>query len=679
MKKIGVIGAGNMGGGIAQKTAQEGLSVILVEVKPEFVERGMNNIRGTLQQGVERKIFRPEQVDEILSRIKGTVNLAETKDCDLIIEAVFEDFAVKKELFARLDKICEPKTIFATNTSSFSVTELAKATARADRFVGLHFFYHPAMNRLLEIIPGALTSPETIAACKQYSILTGKTDILVADSPGFAVNRFFAPLNNEATRILEEGWANIPTIDKAVMDALGIGMGPFKLVNVTGVPIAYHVSQSLFDQLGHPFYAPSARLKAQFESGEDFPLDGKVDEGKLDNVTDRLLGAVFFICCTLLEENISDMADIDLGAKVGLRWSKGPFELMNLAGVDKTYNMVQDLLKAWPDLKVPDSLKAQKDKGEPWDIRYVRYSRDGGIGRVYISRPDAMNALNHTIVRQLDEAFKEAESDPDTTAIIIATAGKAFVAGADIKFFIDCINNDRLEDNYEFTSYGQEVFNRIDDSEKLVIAKVDGLALGGGLELALSTDIIAATPGAVMGFPETGIGIYPGLGGTQRTSRFAGKELAKYIIFSGRLISADDALSIGLVDYVFAPDQIDDKILALIKEGKPALRKAKKTKELPQDWRKLKELFSDANIDAWLGGEYIESDDPLVAKTAKMVASKAPIALRLSNQIIDQGYEKPLKEGLKEELAHLYEIFSTRDALTGLTSVGRERPKFEGK
>jgi enoyl-CoA hydratase/carnithine racemase len=147
----------------------------------------------------------------------------------------------------------------------------------------------------------------------------------------------------------------------------------------------------------------------------------------------------------------------------------------------------------------------------------------------------------------------------------------------------------------------------------------------------------------------------------------------------GTLQQGDDALSIGLVDHVLAPDQIDDKILALIKEGKPALRKAKKTKELPQDWRKLKELFSDANIDAWLAGEYIESDDPLVAKTAKMVASKAPIALRLSNQIIDQGYEKLWKEGLKEELAHLYEIFSTRDALTGLTSVGRERPKFEGK
>ena len=679
MKKIGIIGAGNMGGGIAQKTAQEGLSVVLVDMKPEFVERGINNIRRTLQQGVERKIFRPEQVDEILSRIQGTTDLTAIKDCDLVIEAVFEDLAVKKDLFSRLDQACGPQTILATNTSSFSINELAKATHRKDRFVGLHFFYHPAMNRLLEIIPGSATSPEVIAACKRYSILTGKTDILVKDSPGFAVNRFFVPLNNEATRILEEGWANIPTIDKAVMDALGIGMGPFKLVNVTGVPIAHHTSQSLFDQIGHPFYAPSARLKAQFESGQDFPLDGPVDETKLEKVVDRLLGTVFFICCTLLEENVVNMADIDLGAKVGLRWSKGPFELMNLAGITKTYRLVEDLLKAWPDLKIPNSLKAQKDQGTPWDIRYVSYRRDGDLGRVCIARPDAMNALNQTVVKQLDEAFQEAEADPQTKAIILEGAGKAFVAGADIKFFVDCIKNNRLEDNYAFTAYGQDVLNRIDASRKPVIAKVDGTALGGGLELALSADVIVATPKAVMGFPETGIGIYPGLGGTQRTSRRIGKELAKYIIFTGRMISGEVALSIGLADYLFSPEAIDEEIRKLVAEGKLISKKGKGPEALPPEFQQIKGLFADEKIEGWLHNNYLENDDPLTAKTAKIVAGKAPLALRFANQIMDEGFKLPVSEAVKLELVHLNEIFSTEDALTGLSSVGKGKPTFKGK
>ena len=678
MKKIGIIGAGNMGSGIVQKTAQEGLSVVMMDTKQEFVDKGFDNIRTTLKEAVERKLFRPEQVDDILARIQGTTVLTDTKDCDLVIEAVFEDMDVKKDLFRRLDEVCGDKTILATNTSSFSVEDLAKATGRADRFVGLHFFYHPAKNRLLEITPGPMTSPETVAACRQFAQLTGKTDILVKDTPGFAVNRFFVPWLNEATRMLEEGWANVPTIDKAAMDSLGIGMGPFKLMNVTGIPIAYHSTLTLGNKLG-PFYAPSGGLKAQFESGELWPLDGQVEEENLAKVSDRLLAVVFYVASELLEGGAAEMADIDVGAKVGLRWRKGPFELMNRLGLDKAHSLVQDLLKPWPDLKIPEPLQSQQIKREPWDIRYVKYNRIGDLGRVTISRPDALNALNQTVVKQLDEAFREAESDPETKAIVLGGEGKAFVAGADIVFFIECIKKDRLNDNYNFTKYGQDVLMRLDESKKLVVAKVGGIALGGGLELALSTHVIVATPKARMGFPETGIGIYPGLGGTQRTARFIGKELAKYLIFTGRLISAEEALSIGLIDYVFAPEEIEDRMLSLIAEGKLTTRKGKSTEELPSEWRKIKELFVEENIDAWLAGKYLENDDPLIAKTAKMIASKAPIALRLVNQIIDTGYERPLSEGIKGELAHLNEAFSTADALTGLTSVGKATPTFKGR
>lgn len=678
MKKIGIIGAGNMGAGIAQKTAQEGLSVVMVDIKPEFVEKGLNTIKSTLKEAVDRKIIKPEQADEIVGRIHGTTDKNEVKDCDLVIEAIFEDLKVKQDLFAELDKICDPKTIFGTNTSSLSVDEISQGTKRQDRVIGLHFFYHPAKNRLLEIIPGPKTSADTVAACKEYSQLTGKTDIIVKDAGGFAVNRFFVPWLNEATRLLEEGIANIATIEKAAKETFNIGMGPFELMNVTGIPIACHATSGLADAFG-PFYATSEILKAQNQKNEFWPLDGDVDESKFEQVADRLLGVIFYVATALYEEGVADMTDTDLGAKVGLRWRIGPFELLNRIGVEKAYNQVKNLLKAWPDYKIPGVLEAQYKAGKPFDLRYVKYTKDGEIGRVMISRPDAMNALNETIVKQIDEAFTKAESDPDTKAIIIETAGKAFVAGADIKFFVDCIKENRLDRNYDFTAYGQDVLNRIDDSKKLIIAKMDGLALGGGFELALSTDVIVATPKAVMGFPETGIGIYPGLGGTQRTSRFIGKELAKYIIFTGRVISAKDANAIGLVDYVFAPDEIEGKIKSLIAEGKLTPNKGKDDGSLPEDFRRLKELFADKNIESWLSGKYLDDSDPLAAKTAKILASKAPLALKFANNIIDTGFEKPLKEGLKVELAHLNEIFSTKDALTGLTSVGKAAPKYEGK
>ena len=678
MKKIGIIGAGHMGNGIAQKTAQEGLSVVMVDIKDEFVERGMSTIRSTLEEGVKRQILQPEQVEDIMGRIVGTTNLMDVEDCDLVIEAVFEDMGVKNELFANLDRICDEKTILATNTSTFSVDELSQSTNRADRFVGLHFFYHPAKNRLLEIIPGPRTSAETLKAAQKFSKLSGKIDLLASDAPGFVVNRYFTSLNNEAFRILEEGIANVPTIDHAAKKLLGVGMGPFLLVNVTGVPLALHTQAVLHERLGL-FYKPAAILVKQVESNADWPLEGDVEEGKVAAVCDRLMGSIFYNASSLLEEGVTDILGVSIGAKVGLRWRKGPFELMNEVGVDRAHDLVDKILEPYPDLKIPDVLRKQKAEGKSWDIRFVKYDRDGDIGRIRISRPEASNALNEMVVKQLDEAFREAEGDPQTKAIVLEGAGKTFVAGADIKFFVDCIKEDRLSDNHAFTSYGQEVLNRIDDCRKLVITKMEGTALGGGLELALAADVIVATPKAVMGFPETGIGIYPGLGGTQRTPRYIGKELAKYLIFTGRIISADDALAIGLVDYVFAPDEIDQRIEEAIAKGTLTSKKGPDERELIDPWKKIKSLFADENIEDWLAGKYKNSDDPLAAKTAMIIDKKAPLALKYTNQIVDAGYSKPLKEGLKEELAHLYEIFSTKDALTGLTNVGKKDISYQGK
>jgi enoyl-CoA hydratase/3-hydroxyacyl-CoA dehydrogenase len=208
---------------------------------------------------------------------------------------------------------------------------------------------------------------------------------------------------------------------------------------------------------------------------------------------------------------------------------------------------------------------------------------------------------------------------------------------------------------------------------------VEGLALGGGLEYACSADVIVASPKAVMGLPETGIGIYPGLGGTQRPARHIGKELAKYLVFTGRILSAKEAHAIGLVDYVFAPEELESKMRSLISEGKLVPQKGRTDEELPEEWRKIKALFADGNIEDLLSGKYQGSEDPVAAKTAKMLASKAPIALHLANRIMDEGYDKPVAEATKLELEHCKEIFSTQDALTGLTSIGKGKPAFEGK
>ena len=677
IQKVGIIGAGNMGSGIAQKAAQEGLQVVMVDVEDRFVQSGMDNIKKTLSDGVERGIFTQEQIEEILSRIRGTTNKDEVKDADLVIEAVFEDMDIKKDLFKYLDNICENKTVLATNTSSFSITELASSVNRNDRFLGLHFFYHPAKNRLLEIIPGKNTSQDTVYLADIFSGMIGKTAIHVTDAPGFAVNRFFVPWLNEATRLLEEDVANIPTIDDTAKKVFKIPMGPFELMNVTGIPIAYHSTVGLGNKLGD-FYMSSNRLKEQFEKQEQWNMSGEVDASKAEAVEERLLGAVFTVACTLAAEGVSSIEDTDRGAKVGLRWRRGPFEMMNKYGIERSYDIVKRFIGRHPKLKMSSLLEQHYENKEPWSFSYVDLEIKDNIARILFNRPEAMNAINEEVIRQLDEQFTVANNNPDVKAVVLEGAGKAFIAGADIQYFIKKIEQNKIDDICKFTRYGHSVLNKIDASEKPVIAKLDGLALGGGAEIALAADTIIATEKGSIGFPETGIGIYPGLGGTQRTTQCVGKELAKYLIFTCKILDAKTAMSIGLVEYVVPHDEIDSKISELINSGKMLKKSSKRMVELPENFQRIKDYFSDANIKSvlsWGGGL-----NELGKKISKTISYKAPLAIKLANKIIDEGSRLNLNEGLEIELSHLSEIFSTQDAVEGLNSVVmRRRPTFKGK
>jgi len=677
IQKVGIIGAGNMGSGIAQKVAQEGIKVIMVDVEDRFVQKGMENIKKTLSAAIKRGIFSQEQTEKILARIKGTTDRNQVKDADFIIEAIFEDINVKIDLFRHLDQICDDKTVFGSNTSSFSITELASSIKRQDRFLGLHFFYHPAMNRLLEIIPGKDTSQDTISIANIFSEKIGKTAIQVTDSPGFAVNRFFVPWLNESTRFLEEDIANIPTIDDIAKKIFNIPMGPFELMNVTGIPIAYHSTVGLAEKLGD-FYAPSNCLKQQFEKHNQWDMSGEVDTSKINRIEERLLGAVFLVACTLAEERVSSIEDIDRGAKVGLRWQLGPFEMMNKYGIDNSYQIVSKFIEKYSMLKIPNNLTDHYRKKKKWSFKYVNLEIKNNVGIILINRPEAMNAINEEVIHQLDERFMQAYDNPDVKAIVLKGVGKAFIAGADISYFIKKIEQNKIEDICKFTRYGHSVLNKIDMSDKPVIAELNGLALGGGAEIALAADTIIASEKGSIGFPETGIGIYPGLGGTQRTARIIGKELAKYLIFTGKILDAKTAASIGLIEYVVTSDEIDSKISELIQSGTILQKSMKKDVILPENFQKIKNYFSDDTIHSVLSGTGDLNE--LGQKISKTISYKAPLAIKLANKIIDEGSQLDLSKGLDLELNHLSKIFSTQDALEGLNSViMKQRPAFKGK
>ncbi|HHX73554.1 MAG TPA: 3-hydroxyacyl-CoA dehydrogenase/enoyl-CoA hydratase family protein [Firmicutes bacterium] len=674
--KIGMIGAGNMGSGIAQKLAQEGMTVVMVDTKDEFVQRGMNLMKGVLQEAIDRRILTEEQVAEVLSRVHGTTDLNDVADCDLVIEAIFEDLQVKKDMFAQLDKICEPKTILASNTSSFYIKDLAAATNRPDRVIGMHYFFHPAKNRLLEIVPHEGTSQETIDKVQLIAKLHSKTAILVKDAPGFTVNRIFIPWYVNAIRIYEAGIANIPSIDAICKKAFGIGMGPFELQNVSGIAIGLHAARTLAKERGS-FYHPPETLRVLVEDkNELFDLSGEVDLSKTDEVLDWMFGAVFGVACTMIDEGIARMEDIDRGTKIGLTWRKGPFELMNEVGIDKAYEMVKKLSEKRDDFPMPKYLEEQKKKGVPFELKFVESEIKDGIAYITINRPEAMNALNPTVVDQLEKNFDAAEKNPEVKAIVLQGAGKAFIAGADIKFFVDNIKNNTVNKTYDFTRKGHDLLLRLENSPKMTIALLDGLSLGGGSEVALACQAIVATDSGSFGFPETGIGICPGLGGMIRMERHVGKELTKYFTFTGKTFSAAEAKELGIVTKLVDRTETDAAIKEIVAAGK---FDKYAPREIPAKYDEIKKAFSDENAERLVRGEKPEGVSPeLAEKLVKIIAKKAPIAIREANNMIDALAKVSIKEAIEIEMDKLYYMFGTEDALAGLSSPTRP-PKYQGK
>lgn len=667
IERVAIIGAGTMGSAIAQHFCMKGLSVTLMDVGPDNLERGLGLLNASLHEAIGRKILTEAQKINIIENFTSTTTLSDVKDSDLVIEAVFEDLKVKQDLFKKLEKIVSTDCILATNTSSFQVTDVAKKLAHPERVVGVHYFYHAAKNKLVELIPGERTSPAILSRLNAFYLLIEKTPILVKDAPGFAVNRFFVPWLNEATRLYEEGCGSIPFIDNVACETFQIGMGPFALMNATGVPIAEHASQGLASALGK-FYAPSNILKKQVRSRKEWDLNHDIilSHGRNDEMTvkERLIAASIGIAAQMVSEEVCDPTSTDLGARAGLRWPQGPFEMMNELGMDSVQSMVEKLFLKW-DLSLPRFPFSQTDSKQI-SLDWVRSFTNEKSGYVEFNLPDKMNPLSETMMQKISDRFDGLQNNPDVERIIFLGKGKAFVAGADVKFFVEQIQNNDLDRIYRFTEFGQRTLDKISSSKKPTIAYLNGLTLGGGLELALACQHRIATRKAVFAFPETGIGIYPGLGGTQRTPRLIGKGLAKFLIATGQFLNAKTALSYGLVD------QVIDTVLDPIELSSLPI-----PKRIPAQTDTFPETaFS--TFDGQLTPDLFQNE--VFKKYERPLKFKAPLALKKAMELVDRGSDLSLADALKLELSGLKEIFSTKDARTGLSSlIHKIKPNFVGK
>ena len=492
------------------------------------------------QDGVQRADLQGGRRRGHPRAVRGTSRFVDLADADLVVEAVFEDLAVKKSVFRAARRGLPPgrdprnKHVFVPRYRAGRRDHTPRARRRPALLLSPRQ-EPPGRSRGRERHRSGGLSP---GLAPQEAL--GKTPIALKRLVWLHRQSLLRPVADRSRAHAGGRLASTATIDEGAKKAFGIGMGPFELMNVTGVPIAFHTATTLGRAFG-PMYASPALLRAQVDAGAPWIHRRHARCGTVR----RPLAIVLLPPRALSRRTRGRRRRDDRGHR-HRRASRPPLAARAVRADESPRSRSRPrprrrLCRALEFTRPRSSIEKQARAGHPFHFTLVRSQVADGIATLTINRPDAMNALNEAVFAQLEAGFHSAAADSAVRGIVIAGSGKAFVAGADIRYFVRHIEAGTIDAIAEFTRRGQALLRAIETCAKPVVARVHGMALGGGVELALACHAIVATPKASLAFPETGIGIYPGLGGTQRTPRRIGTGLAKWLVLSGQTLGAEEA------------------------------------------------------------------------------------------------------------------------------------------
>ncbi len=631
--KAAVVGAGTMGGQIAQTIAAAGFDVVLKDVKQEFVDAGLEEARNVTagQMGglVKKEKLTQEQADEqvaeIVGRIHGTTSYDGFGDVDFVIEAVPEKMAIKQAVYAELDAVTPGHAILATNTSSLSITEIGDATLRPDKVVGFHYFYPASVMPLIEIIEGDDTSQETMQAAITFAQAIKKQPITCAEVPGFVVNRILNSGIGEVWREQEEKGLSIKKIDEGIGAANVVPMGPYFLINLLGLDTVYHVAEHLHESYGDRFYLPKGmgNLVQQGKLGAKTGGDGFYDsegnpnlEGDADPDVDELVELLtlktFVEACLVLEEGVATHRDIDFGmmAGAGLDPRRGllpPFMKADTEGLDTILERLENAESKHGERFAPPTVLRrlvaqgrlgtksgqgfyaypQVDEEQPGEV--VKLETRGNVAIAWLANGQ-MNSVAPAVVKDLGAVYAKAKESGARALLIASSNPFLFSAGADIKAFtqMDAAGGEQLLHEMH------ALLRELETGDIPVIAAVNGLAFGGGNEIAMAADVRIAARSAIFGQPEVKLGIIPGFGGTQRLPRLVGENKALEMNLIGDPIGAEEAFEFGLVNSVVVDHELFDTALAWAR---------KLAEQAPLAVEQIKKVSANGDIDAGIEAE----------------------------------------------------------------------------
>jgi enoyl-CoA hydratase/3-hydroxyacyl-CoA dehydrogenase len=666
--KAAVVGAGTMGGQIAQTIAAAGIPVVLKDIDEALVRAGLeeaeNVTRGQIGKLAEKGKITAEQAEaqiaEVLGRIHGTTSYERFGDVDLVVEAVPERMEIKQAVFAELDAATPGHAILASNTSSLSITEIAEVTLRPEKVIGFHYFYPASIMPLIEIVEGEETSAETVTSAVTFAQAIRKQPITCAEVPGFVVNRILNSGISEVWREQEEKGLSIKKIDEGVGAAGVVPVGPYHLVNLLGLDTVLHVAEHLVESYGEErFYVPKGmqklvadgKLGAKTGGNGFYDAQGEANiagdaEPDVDELVELLSLKTFLEACLVLEEGVATHRDIDFGmmAGAGLDPRRGllpPFMKADSEGLDTVLERMESAEERFGERFAPPTILRrlvaqgrlgtksgqgfyaypQPDAEQPAEVVKLE-TRGDGVAIAWLANGQ-MNSISPQVVEDLQKVWShvKSRSHPPIRALVIASSNPMlFCAGADIKAFttMDEATGAKLIEG------AHALFRELGSEGVATIAAVNGLAFGGGCELAMACDVRIAARSAMFGQPEIKLGIIPGFGGTQRLPRLVGTNKALEMNLVGDPVLADEAFELGLVNRLVEDHELLDTAL---------------------QW-------------------------------ARKLAGQAPLAAAQIKLISGAG---DLDEGIAAEKQAFAAVFASADAREGISAfLGKRAPRFQG-
>ncbi len=657
IKHVAVIGAGDMGHGIAQVCLMTGYTVSMYDIKDEFVEKGKSRIEWSLNKLTEKARISEKDRDTYLKNLTISTNIEEVvKKADLCVETAPENLDLKKKIFGDLDKFAPKHAILASNTSNMSITEIGAATKRPEKVAGLHYFNPPVMMQLIEIIKGEKTSDETINILIDLAKKSTKNPVVSKDHPGFIVNRINAITMLLIHTMLDKKEYKAEEVDAAAM-MMGMRMGPYELMDFVGLDVAYHSMNYLAERLDKD-YTPTALMKKLVDDGKlgkktgegiyKWPETGRPDidrDAECDFDVMDLMRVQINEAAKVLEEGIAirGAKDIDTAMKKGKNNPFGPFELAENADLEELTTYMDGLADKYGlevfrahkwvrDGSLMDhtkAIEAAPEEASPFEFENVEvtFDEENYIANVMLNSPP-LNLLSGDLLSDLSDALDLLWDDKRFRVIIIRGSANCFSAGAQIdpSLMLDAVPFAL----HEYVKKGQETFKKLRQIPKIVIAGIERYAIGGGLELAMHCDLRIAKESAKVQLSEVGLGIFPSWGGTQMLRRHVGLGRAMDLILSARRIKAEEAEEIGLI-----------------------------TKEVDDD----------------------EFDEYLYKYAKKLAKGSAPLSVAVVKRLVNETAEGDLDSGYNAESLAAGVVFVSEDSKEGFMArvIEKRDPNFEGK